>query len=1187
MSLFKGRLILSCVLGIVTLAGVQHQAIATGPAFLVSVSNNIPRVAEMVKVTILPFGTNVIATTNSGAVYVNAAPWSAMAFGQGGTLYGIELNGGLGIIDPATAAYTVFTNLHFTSSVPGAESLLEGTGMAISTNGTAYVTVGGDLYTADFASGLCSYVGSFFGVGLPDVLALAEAPDGNMFGLTLGLCSVNLTNAELTQIGYELSFGGGEYPIAASGAAFGSDGNLYMVGWDNTRTNSPKLYQVNTNDGSAIAFGDLPFGAYGLLALSSTNSGAPTIVTPPTSQSARAGETMIFSVTGIGTPAPSLQWFFDGSEILGATNPVLSIANVSPTNAGTYFVVLSNSIGTATSQLATLSVTPAILASSGSIGDFTNSILGLTTNPPTETLLSSNMFFPCLSFDPEGKLFAIGENFTRSSSNQIIGSRDGLYSIDTQTWATNFIGDFQTNMSALPAPIGMAFSPSGILYSASGGSLYTLNISTAQRTKVGAFTNGVAIGGIAFAPNGRLYGGETNLYLINPTNATVTNIGALNGVSASILADMKYGSDGFLYFCNGSDSNLYRLNTSNAQVSLVANYTSALSGLAFVPIPTVITAEPTNDIVMSGSTANFSVAASGTAPFVYQWYFDNVAIKGGTNSSLTISNALARNNGTYYVVVSNSLGSVISSVSTLTTYIPPTITRLPKSEVINAGETISLSVAATGSSLQYQWQLNGTNLPGKNSASLIIGNAQPNDAGTYTVVVSVPSFATPATASTTVAVLPLKPSISSPANNAMIGTTNATITGREPANGGAAAIMYQVNGGAAQAAEVSSNGLTWTAPVTLSVSPNTFLVWATNSSGASAAVKASYILNPFIPVAGAYCGLFSDSSAPAFSNSGYFQLTAQSDRAFSGNLLLDGARTTFTGQFDTNGLAAVTVGPASHIKYDLALQLDLSGVNPLMGSVSNIAQGWMASLSAVHAGFGGTSPATNYEGTYLLTINGATNAELAPAGYSYAVATINSSGGVSLSGAMADGAVFSDAGAAISQSGAWPLYVSLHSGKASALAWINFPMHSAPSQTTTNQAMWFETPGANGHFYTNGFNLLTNELSLIVERHLSPARGIAVLPSTNYTAQIFGGNLAATLDENIIISANNAVVPAAPNTSKLSITINASQGTFSGSFASPIHTGTTILKGVLLPDSNMGFGYFLGTNQAGGIIIQP
>jgi hypothetical protein len=1200
MSFIKGMSLLLRSFGIVALACTGSQAKASSPAFLVNVSNTTPRLSEMLEVTTAPYGTNVIATTNSGIISVNPAPWSAMAFSPAGTLYGTTLTGGLAWIDPTTAAFSVFTNLHSTASTPGIEDLITGAGLALSTNGTAYVSDGSELYTANLANGLCSNVGTFSQAGAivpPIVFALAQAPNGTMFGLFLSLYTVNLTNAQVTQIGAAYPFGGGDLPVYARSAAFGSDGNLYMVGWNGARTNSPKLYRVNTNDGIASALGNLPFGALGLTALSSTNTGAPAIVSPPTDQTVRAGDNVNFTVAASGTPVPEVQWYFGGAEDSNATNLTLMITNISPTNAGAYYVVLTNSNGAATSAVVTLTVTAPILASTGSTGDFTNSILGLTTNPPTETaLLNSNVSFCNLSFDPQGQLFAMSEYSVVSGPSQISGSEaetitiiDALYAIDTLTWTTNFIGNFQSNgVSGQKVPIGMAFSPSGVLYAATGGSLYTVDRNTAQGSLVAAFPSGVAIGGIAFAPDGKLYGGETNLYIINPTNASVTNVGALSGVGASILADMKYGADGFLYFCDGgSDGNLYRLNPANALVSVAANFPSALSGLAFAPIPTVVLAEPTNEIVMNGEATTFSVAATGTEPLEYQWYFDGAEIRGGTNSALTVTNALSKNNGTYYVIVSNALGPVTSSIATLATYTPPVITQPPKPEAITTGQTIALKVAATGSSLEYQWALNGTNLPGQTASTLTIRDAQAYDAGDYSIMVSNPFLAMPASASATVAVIPPAPIISSPANNSATGASHLTVTGREPANGGAASIMYQLNGGAAQSAEVSSNGLTWSAALTLAPGTNLFLVWATNSSGASATIKAHYVLNLFIGVAGSYYGLFSDEISPASTNSGYFNLTLKSDRVFTGDILLDGGKTSFSGQFDTNGAVALVASPAPGRGFDLALQLDLSGVNPLTGTVSNTAQAWTASLTAIRSAFGGTAPATNFEGNYLLALNGPSNPAVAPPGSSYATARISADGGVTLNAAMSDGSTFTSTGSAISQDGDWPLYGSFYSGKGSVLAWVKFPMHSDSNHMTAGQALWFETAGTGSHYYTNGFSLLTNELSLIVNQYIAPPKGGAVLSAGDDTVQIFGGNLGTNLSDNVTISANNAVVVTGLNPDKLSITIDASAGTFSGSFVSPVNGASTALKGVLLPDDNAGFGYFLGANQGGGILIQP
>jgi hypothetical protein len=389
--------------------------------------------------------------------------------------------------------------------------------------------------------------------------------------------------------------------------------------------------------------------------------------------------------------------------------------------------------------------------------------------------------------------------------------------------------------------------------------------------------------------------------------------------------------------------------------------------------------------------------------------------------------------------------------------------------------------------------LDGTNLPGETTANLTIRNAGTNDAGTFTIVVSSP-YAAPVTASAGVAVIPLTPQITAPVNNSVSGVAHVSVTGREPANGGAAAIIDQLNGGPPQSAQMSASGLTWSAALQLLPGTNVFTVRAINSSGTSSTVTANYIFNPFIPVAGVYAGLFSDTNSPAFTNSGYFSLTLENDRTFSGALQLDGARTPLAGRFDTNGAATVRASNAPAPVYVVALQLDLNGVNPLTGSISNVAQSWNASLRAVRAAFGRTLPATNFAGNYSLAVTGPDSA-VAPAGSSYATLTVGSDGSVTVSGKLADGTPLTADGAAISQNGEWPLYNSLFSGKGSVLAWVSFPPHTAPGETSS-RAMWFETPGTGPAYYTNGFSLLTNELALLLDRYVPPARGWRSCPAS-------------------------------------------------------------------------------------------
>jgi len=68
---------------------------------------------------------------------------------------------------------------------------------------------------------------------------------------------------------------------------------------------------------------------------------------------------------------------------------------------------------------------------------------------------------------------------------------------------------------------------------------------------------------------------------------------------------------------------------------------------------------------------------------------------------------------------------------------PPTITSQPMSQTTNAGLTVTFTVTASGSSLSFQWQENGTNIAGATSASFTTPPVTAADNGaTFRVIVS-------------------------------------------------------------------------------------------------------------------------------------------------------------------------------------------------------------------------------------------------------------------------------------------------------------------------------------------------------------------------------------------------------------------------------------------------------------------
>ncbi len=86
---------------------------------------------------------------------------------------------------------------------------------------------------------------------------------------------------------------------------------------------------------------------------------APSFVTQPASQIVLVGGTANFSATAAGTAPIFYQWKKDGVPVPGTTSTSLTLTNVQNSDSGSYSLVASNSVGTATSSNAVLTVTAA------------------------------------------------------------------------------------------------------------------------------------------------------------------------------------------------------------------------------------------------------------------------------------------------------------------------------------------------------------------------------------------------------------------------------------------------------------------------------------------------------------------------------------------------------------------------------------------------------------------------------------------------------------------------------------------------------------------------------------------------------------------------------------------------------------------------------------------------------------
>ncbi len=260
-----------------------------------------------------------------------------------------------------------------------------------------------------------------------------------------------------------------------------------------------------------------------------------------------------------------------------------------------------------------------------------------------------------------------------------------------------------------------------------------------------------------------------------------------------------------------------------------------------------ISAQPGNQTVTVGQTATFSVAASGTAPLSYQWVKGTNWISGATTTSYTTPAATALDNGAQFkVIISNAVGSVTSNAVSLTVNgvtTAPSITQQPANLTVDAGQTATFSVTATGTApLTYQWQKGTANIAGATSSSYTTPATTSADNNTqYRVVVTNSAGnATSNAATLTVNSTPVAPTITQQPGNQTV-TAGQTATFSVVATG-TAPLSYQWQKGTTNIAGATASS--YTTPATTGAdSGSTFRVVVSNSVGNVTSFAATLTVN--------------------------------------------------------------------------------------------------------------------------------------------------------------------------------------------------------------------------------------------------------------------------------------------------------------------------------------------------------
>jgi uncharacterized protein (TIGR03437 family) len=211
-----------------------------------------------------------------------------------------------------------------------------------------------------------------------------------------------------------------------------------------------------------------------------------------------------------------------------------------------------------------------------------------------------------------------------------------------------------------------------------------------------------------------------------PTGITVSNLTNTNGtITADISAacNAAAGANTIVLSVNDADGG-------SATASLTVNVTAQTVSLASHPI---------SQTICPGSTALFTVAATGDGPFFYQWRKDGSPILGANSDNYSIVGAGASDVASYDCVITsvNGCTSVTSNAATVTLRTATSITSHPVSQTVCAGSPASFSVSADGTgTVSYQWRKNGSPISGATGSTFSLASASASDAGNYDCVVT-------------------------------------------------------------------------------------------------------------------------------------------------------------------------------------------------------------------------------------------------------------------------------------------------------------------------------------------------------------------------------------------------------------------------------------------------------------------
>lgn len=408
----------------------------------------------------------------------------------------------------------------------------------------------------------------------------------------------------------------------------------------------------------------------------------PFVVTQPQNRTVVEGATVNLSVVAGGTRPLSYQWLYQGSPLAGASNAILSLANVQATQAGGYSVMITNQLGAVTSVVAQLVVNEApacLVAPTGLVGwwpfdetaidsvtETDGSLQGSATYvgakvagglrlqgnasvavPALTALSLSNELTVELWFKKEGAFVSDVQNVFFDKRNQVNRCNYGA-SVSVNFGFIAYFADPSTGFQILSHPVLPSveeFHHFAVSYRQATPSLVEIRM----------YVDGTLV------KSGSLPGN-----LANSLTTTPLSIGSAAGVSDFFQGVLD-------------EVSIYRRALSDGEIQDL--YLADVSGKCRTLVPPSIFAQPLGRSVLQGEDVELTVSATGTKPLSYQWTTAGGALVGATNATLFLPAIQVAQAGDYRVVVSNIAGSVTSVVATVSVSPVPECSPLPPNVV--------------------------------------------------------------------------------------------------------------------------------------------------------------------------------------------------------------------------------------------------------------------------------------------------------------------------------------------------------------------------------------------------------------------------------------------------------------------------------------------------------------------------